>query len=499
VNTNGVVSFSSRVGTYTPETFPLSGTQELIAPFWADVDTRNTLGGGSIWYRDTADPSVLSRARSEISRAFVDHQDFSPVYAIIATWDHVGYYNQKIDKTNTFQSIMVTDGRQSFVIFLYADGEIQWTTGDASGGSGGLGGTPAQVGFNAGDGIRFASVPGSQTAGIINIDNTSNVDIPGMWVYQVDEDIRSGGCSAHDPQIFITPRHGNVLGGQTVTVQGPCFDQYDNNVCVFDGVEVTSVFISRFKIVCISPQLSRTGRVPFNLTVNGDQRGETTFSSLTAERGHQVDVLGNSIGVTIGTSIVLSWDVASVFPALNASDYTVDIELYEFDVTTQTWKERGTLITNTENDGIEVRTIYVTTIPVNRQVAPIAVFVFVSHSPSNITGAHPLQQQLITARLKAGKWTAPLYYMSQQPPLRLRFYCDLWSRDEPTGIREQLLASVSPVPCPPNVDQARLPGSGVMQERYNSFYGNTVYDTQWLNYFHPTAAVCYRERVVNAR
>lgn len=82
-----------------------------------------------------------------------------------------------------------------------------------------------------------------------------------------------------DPQIFITPHHGNVLGGQTVTVQGPCFDQHDNNVCVFDGVEVTSVFVNRFKIVCISPQLSRTGRVPFNLTVNGDQRGEATFSS----------------------------------------------------------------------------------------------------------------------------------------------------------------------------------------------------------------------------
>ena len=105
-------------------------------------------------------------------------------------------------QTNTFQCIMVTDGRQSFVIFLYADGEIQWTTGDASGGTGGLGGTAAQVGFNAGDGIRFASVPGSQTADIINIDNTSNVDIPGKWVYQVDEDVRSGGCSANGARVL---------------------------------------------------------------------------------------------------------------------------------------------------------------------------------------------------------------------------------------------------------------------------------------------------------
>ncbi len=89
---------------------------------------------------------------------------------------------------------MATDGRVSFVIFLYADGLIQWTTGDASEGEGGLGGIPAQVGFNAGDGVRFATVPGSRTPAVINITQTSNVGVPGMWVFQVDEGIISGGC-----------------------------------------------------------------------------------------------------------------------------------------------------------------------------------------------------------------------------------------------------------------------------------------------------------------
>ena len=80
------------------------------------------------------------------------------------------------------------------MIFLYADGEMQWTTGDHSGGTNGLGGTQAQAGFNAGDRNHSATVPGSRTPAIINIDNTSNVDVPGMWIFQVDENIRSGGC-----------------------------------------------------------------------------------------------------------------------------------------------------------------------------------------------------------------------------------------------------------------------------------------------------------------
>ena len=91
-------------------------------------------------------------------------------------------------QTNTFQCILVTNGRRSFAIFLYADGEIQWTTGDLSGGSSGFGGTPAQVGFNAGDGLRFASVPGSQTSDIVNIDSTSNVDRRGVWIFRIDEE-----------------------------------------------------------------------------------------------------------------------------------------------------------------------------------------------------------------------------------------------------------------------------------------------------------------------
>ncbi len=98
---------------------------------------------------------------------------------------------------------MATDGTSSFVIFLYADGEIQWTTGDASGGSGGLGGTQAQVGFNAGDGIRFATVPGSRNDTIINITQTTNVAVPGVWIFQVDkEDIAAGGCTVETKGLY---------------------------------------------------------------------------------------------------------------------------------------------------------------------------------------------------------------------------------------------------------------------------------------------------------
>ena len=50
----------------------------------------------------------------------------------------------------------------------------------------GTGGNAALVGYNAGDGIISFTVPGSQTDEIMKIASTSNVDIPGMWVFRLD-------------------------------------------------------------------------------------------------------------------------------------------------------------------------------------------------------------------------------------------------------------------------------------------------------------------------
>ena len=68
---------------------------------------------------------------------------------------------------------------------MYAEGRMQWTTGDNSGGYNGLHGTEALAGINAGDYVNHVTVPGSQSPDIINITRTSNVDTPGVWMFRV--------------------------------------------------------------------------------------------------------------------------------------------------------------------------------------------------------------------------------------------------------------------------------------------------------------------------
>jgi len=66
---------------------------------------------------------------------------------------------------------------------------VQWTTGDNNDGVNGLGGTPAQVGINKGDGKEFSVFDGSYTNDITNIVNGSNVDIPGVYVIRISDGV----------------------------------------------------------------------------------------------------------------------------------------------------------------------------------------------------------------------------------------------------------------------------------------------------------------------
>ena len=69
------------------------GHDGIIAPYWADVDTRGT---GTVYYRESTDPNLLGRAASQIQGTVAT--SFMPSHLFIATWDAVGYFNNRTDK-----------------------------------------------------------------------------------------------------------------------------------------------------------------------------------------------------------------------------------------------------------------------------------------------------------------------------------------------------------------------------------------------------------------
>ncbi|XP_077009440.1 sushi, nidogen and EGF-like domain-containing protein 1 isoform X3 [Tamandua tetradactyla] len=194
VNNNGIISFLKEVSQFTPAAFPIAKDRCVVAAFWADVDNRRA---GDVYYREARDPATLRRATADVRRYFPALPDFSATWVFIATWHQVTFFGGSASSpVNTFQIVLITDGKFSFTIFNYE--AIAWTTGmhaSSGGNAAGLGGIAAQAGFNAGDGQRYFSIPGSRTAAVAEVETTTNVGVPGRWAFRIDDaQVRVGGC-----------------------------------------------------------------------------------------------------------------------------------------------------------------------------------------------------------------------------------------------------------------------------------------------------------------
>ena len=213
ININGNISFGNSVSTYTPNAIPGLSTPS-IAPYFGDVDLRS--GQGDV-------------------RFCVDQAG----KRLIVTWKNVGYYNQKTNKLSSFQTILernddsVCLGTPSFdVEFRYE--KLQWTTGDMSGGSDGLGGTRATAGIDGGNTVDAVALPGSRTADVINLVNKSNVDEPGVFRFLVAQG-KLPSCGNGTVQVCEECDDGNGNNNDA------CTNLCRLNVCgdgfLHDGVE----------------------------------------------------------------------------------------------------------------------------------------------------------------------------------------------------------------------------------------------------------------------
>jgi hypothetical protein len=172
VNNNGNITFDSALSTFTP--FGLTSTQrEIIAAFFADVDTRPD-GSNVVRY---GNDTVNGRN------------------AFGVNYLNVGYFANRVDKLNSFQLILIDRsdvGPGNFDIeFNYE--RIRWETGEASGGVNGLGGTPAAVGWSNGTGVpgTFFELEGSLLSGAFLdggyrslVRNRLNSSVPGRYIFR---------------------------------------------------------------------------------------------------------------------------------------------------------------------------------------------------------------------------------------------------------------------------------------------------------------------------
>jgi Ca2+-binding RTX toxin-like protein len=206
VNANGSVTFQEARPDFTPE--PLGGNLDNpeITPFFADVDTRLAVG---MVERGPGTVPVSPGGTSQGTNQVWFDYDFDNTRFIV-TWDDVGYFLNNSSKVNAFQLIIDWTGDQNFD-FEFRYESINWTTGDASGGVDGLGGTLARAGYATGrpDGFLELVASGNQE-NLLNLDtDPGNMGEPGVWRFNV----RNGSVETLDDRIEGTEGSDLIEGG----------------------------------------------------------------------------------------------------------------------------------------------------------------------------------------------------------------------------------------------------------------------------------------------
>jgi Nidogen-like len=194
VNNNGNFTFTGPLSTFTPSQILSVGTP-IIAAFWADVDTR---GAGT-------SPVTYGQGTVDGRNAFG------------ANYLNAGYFSFGNDKLNDFQIVLIDrndTGAGNFDIeFNY--NKIQWETGGASGGTGGLGGSSARVGYAqgtaagssfelAGSAVNGAFLDGGPNSLVANSLNSNGV----LGRYQFSA--RNGAVVVQPPTIPNTTPNTSV-------------------------------------------------------------------------------------------------------------------------------------------------------------------------------------------------------------------------------------------------------------------------------------------------
>lgn len=99
-STNGLVTFESRVYTYTPPSTPQ--TYHLLAPYWTDLYPLGS-NGGYVYYR-VSGQSDIDKASHDV-RTFANIPSFQAKWVLVVTWSTTPFFPKADGPVSKFSSI----------------------------------------------------------------------------------------------------------------------------------------------------------------------------------------------------------------------------------------------------------------------------------------------------------------------------------------------------------------------------------------------------------
>uniref|UniRef100_A0A8W8NDF3 Fibrillin-1 n=1 Tax=Magallana gigas TaxID=29159 RepID=A0A8W8NDF3_MAGGI len=134
IGTNGIIGIGERYNSLTIRDLSSSLTRRrrILCPFWADLvgNTDMTEQGGKVYYRSYTkanknDQTILNKVNDIVKKYYTDYPKFDATWLVKATWYNMSFFGYSASENKvSFQSLLVTDGENTFAIFNYMNVNI---------------------------------------------------------------------------------------------------------------------------------------------------------------------------------------------------------------------------------------------------------------------------------------------------------------------------------------------------------------------------------------
>lgn len=455
VSTNGIIFFGQGSTAYVPSPFPLNGTK-CVAAYWVDSDPRE---GGDVFYREVFDPDLLTSISNEVRSRFVTYSSFRSSWAFIVTFNNVPRFGCRgssvhpCQKVVNHQTILTSNGIDSFVIFLYDK----------------LGYEFAQIGFNAGDGKRYFLVPNSNTANISTYAlEESNVGEAGKWMFSITSEISSVCSSSGFLEVY--PKKVFYFGGQEILITGPCFQTNQTSINVeFGNIDVNCSVVDNLKVQCVSPYIDNIGMI--QLIIRYDDKIYTSFIITHDENDEIVEFSKFQVNRgNIDEAFTLDWNATTSENNILLSGVQEDIEV----------DANGNVV------GFSRQQISI-------KVPNIGTF---DYQPSQFGTSTRLKRSIFPLIRKILLFVGKAYFRRVVLDIAVQLSCDVWYNLQPNQQEMERIKDRESRrnPCQPSVPPnfpVSLPGNFEKDDACHPSK-KFLFFFSLCSFFHPGSKGCYR-------
>ena len=207
------------------------------------------------------------------------------------------------------------------------------------------------------------------------------------------------------------------------------------------------------------------------------------------------------------TTIEITWDPANVFPSVeDTNSFMVDVYIYTYDYSRSYWTLNSKIINQPNNGRALLRMGLLL-----KRVLPTLIHVTLGQVNESscdkvirlIESIHATISLPFPSRV--GVWSGLFFSVfnsrtvSNESAEQIRRdifnrRCSGWHNRISETIPDYVIESLPP--CPPSLDRAQLPNSGLEEERFESSLYTTNYHSQWMSTFHPGVSVCFVQSIV---